>query len=491
MRVQGQPCQLCPPDTFRECQVSPGDIRAFLGQLVLYILQKCYRDNHSPVQRHKTFLGGCCEACDLGVCFLQRGPNSTWGLVLHGTSATHSSTTHANSQQLPPSSSYSRAKNTRGHNHRPLTVPLLVIGFTEDPFFEGSDILSEDDCITVPFSLVGVGDGHGCISLGGEGSLTLGEGSLLEAGGSKPPVIGQGSIYLSGSCMAMPRGRGILLNVRAPIFHDQNFPGNIMKTFELRGFLFGGQGSAPSSVGVAKGQGPISFSNCSVIPGSDLYPMFYTVGLMANGEGAITFPSFLVNIIRGKDPFISITKEAAQEDGGESPASGGHSSPPENGTTGPAACSEEGSVTFPFSFSDNAEDQDSSIEKEDSQGLATMRHDSAPERSADDLISISEGAITIPFSVFSIIRRKGPGYSASGSQCNGIVTHGHYKKRRLRSRFGKSRCGPRWEEDFHSRRSSRRSRAQASEDFWICVSLTICIFWLMCVYRLNLGTYQQ
>ncbi|XP_048200271.1 receptor-transporting protein 5 [Perognathus longimembris pacificus] len=476
MCVQGQPCQLCPPDTLRECQVSPGDVRAFLGQLVLYILQKCYMDNHSPEQHPETFLGGCCEACDLGVCFLQREPNSTWGPVLHNTRATHSSSTHAKGRQLLPSSSGCLARSTRGHNRRPLTVPLLVIGFTEDPFLEGSDIPSEDNCIVVPFSLVAVGDGHGF--------FTPVEGSLLVAGGSKTPVIGQGSICLSGSSEAMSRGRRILINVRAPIFHDQSFPGNVVKTFELRGFLFGAQGSASSSIGVAKGQGPISFSNCPLIPGSDSYPMFYTIGLMANGEGAIAFPSFLANTIRGKEPFISMATDAVQEDSGQSPA--GHNLPPESGTTGPAAHSNEGSVTFPFSFSDSAKDQDSSTEKEDSQRLATMGHDSAEENSADDHISISEGTITIPFSIFSIITRKGPGYSASGSQCNG-----HYKKRRLRSRFVKSSCGPHREEDFRSRRSSRRSQAQASEDFWICVSLTICIFWLMCVYRLNLGTYQQ
>ncbi|XP_069875058.1 receptor-transporting protein 5 [Dipodomys merriami] len=459
MRVQGQPCQLCPPDTRRECQVSPGDVRAFLGQLVLYILQKCYGDTQGPARRPEAFLGGCCEACDLGVCFLQRGP------------VPHSSSARAEGQRLLPSGS------PGGHGRGPLTIPLLVVGFSEDPSPEGSAVFNEDTCVvTVPFTLVGAGRGPGC-AVPGEGAL--------------PPVIGRGSIYLSGDSAAGPGGRGVLVNVRAPIFHDQSILGNMVKTFELRGFLFGSRGSVPSSVGVARGQGPISVSNGPAVPETAPSPGFYTIGLTASGEGALALPSTLADTLRGKAPVLSIAEDAAQEDGGRSPAAGGHRPPPESSPAGPAAHGEEALVTFPFSFSNDADDRDASTEKGDRRGPASAGQDSAPENSAHSLVSIREGAISVPFSVFSLRPGRGSGPSASAPRCDGAVTSGHYKRRPLRSRSGKSSCGPRREEDLHSRRSSRRSGAQASEDFWICVSLTICIFWLMCVYRLNLGTYQQ
>ncbi|XP_012889096.1 PREDICTED: receptor-transporting protein 5 [Dipodomys ordii] len=469
MCVQGQPCQLCPPDTLRECQVSPGDVRAFLGQLVLYILQKCYGDTPGPERRPEAFPGGCCEACDRGVCFLQRGP------------VPHSSSARAEGQRLLPSGSRHAAPGPGGHGRRPLTVPLLVVGFSEDPSSEESAVLNEDTCtVIVPFTLVGAGRGPGC--------AIPGEGAVPAAGGNRPPVIGRGSIYLSGSSAAGPGGRGVLVNVRAPIFHDQSFLGNMVKTFELRGFLFGGRDSVPSSVGVAKGQGPISVSNGPAVPETALSPGFYTIGLTASGEGALALPSTLADTLRGKAPVLSIAKDAVQEDGGRSPAAGGHRPPPESSPSGPGARSEEGLVTFPFSFS---ADKDSSTEKGDRRGPAAAGRDAALENSARSLLSIREGAISVPFSVFSLWPGRGSGPSASAPQCVGAVSSDHYKRRRLRSRSGKSSCGPRREEDFHSRRSSRRSGAQASEDFWICVSLIICIFWLMCVYRLNLGTYQQ
>uniref|UniRef100_A0A8C0WEV3 3CxxC-type domain-containing protein n=1 Tax=Castor canadensis TaxID=51338 RepID=A0A8C0WEV3_CASCN len=427
MRVWGQQCQLCPPGTLGDCQVSPSDIPVFLGKLVLYILCKCYEDSYGPELYPEAQPGDGCEACDLGVCFLQRAPNPAWGPVLQSTSAledrqaTHSSTTDTNSQQL-----------CAPHRCSPMTVPLLVIDFIEDPFSGSSDFLSEGDCIIVPFSLADVTD-------------ISGEGSLLAIGGSRPPMMGQGSIYLFGSSVAIPDGKGILVNVREPIFHDQGLLGSTVKTFELRGFLFGGQDSTPSPIGVAKGQGPITFRNCNVTPGNDLYPVSYTIGLRANGEGVIIFPLSLTNIIRGKGPF-------------------------------------EGSVTFPFTFTDTA-----NITTENGRDLVTASHSCPPETNSP--ISISKGTITIPFSVFRIIRHQGSSHMANGPQSNGFVTYGYYKKRRLRSRFGKSRCGSRREGDFHSSRASRRSRAEASEDFWICVSMTMCIFWLMCMYRLNLGGY--
>ncbi|EAW71302.1 hypothetical protein FLJ33590, isoform CRA_b [Homo sapiens] len=68
---------------------------------------------------------------------------------------------------------------------------------------------------------------------------------------------------------------------------------------------------------------------------------------------------------------------------------------------------------------------------------------------------------------------------------------GYYQKRQLRSRFHKARCGCRREEDERPGRACRRPHAEPYEDFWIWVSMTVCVFWLMCMCRLNPGIYPQ
>uniref|UniRef100_A0A8C5Z4Z0 3CxxC-type domain-containing protein n=1 Tax=Marmota marmota marmota TaxID=9994 RepID=A0A8C5Z4Z0_MARMA len=430
MRVWGQQCRLCPLDTLAECQVSPASVHIFLSKLVLFILWKCYGDSSGPGQCPEIGLGDCCEACDLGLCFLQPVPDPAQGPVVKSISARKGrhavkgcgSATEASGQQLFIHSS----------GPTPATVPLLVVDFSEDLSPESDGFLSGGEgTITISFSLVG---GHW-------------KGSLPTAGGHQPPIIGQGSICLSGSSVAGSEHKGTPVNLSAPIFHRRGLPGSIQRAFALRGFLFKGQGFVliPSSR---------AFSHGPVTPGRDPPLVSYIIGLMANGEGSITFPSSLASVIRGQDM---------------------------------------GSVTFPFIVTGDTSDEDPLInmveaeEEQQGQDLVTAGHTLLLESGAAGSVPISQGSLTIPFSVFGIIKHKGPSYMVSGLQSNGLVTYSYYQKRRLRSRPVKSRCGTHQEEDFCSHRCPRRQRTKPSEDFWICISLTICILWLLCMYRLNLG----
>ncbi|XP_015336571.1 receptor-transporting protein 5 isoform X3 [Marmota marmota marmota] len=462
MRVWGQQCRLCPLDTLAECQVSPASVHIFLSKLVLFILWKCYGDSSGPGQCPEIGLGDCCEACDLGLCFLQPVPDPAQGPVVKSISARKGrhavkgcgSATEASGQQLFIHSS----------GPTPATVPLLVVDFSEDLSPESDGFLSGGEgTITISFSLVG---GHW-------------KGSLPTAGGHQPPIIGQGSICLSGSSVAGSEHKGTPVNLSAPIFHRRGLPGSIQRAFALRGFLFKGQGFVliPSSR---------AFSHGPVTPGRDPPLVSYIIGLMANGEGSITFPSSLASVIRGQDMVTDFTQGKGQE-GRQSSVTHG-----ENHIEDPTV-SAEGSVTFPFIVTGDTSDEDPLInmveaeEEQQGQDLVTAGHTLLLESGAAGSVPISQGSLTIPFSVFGIIKHKGPSYMVSGLQSNGLVTYSYYQKRRLRSRPVKSRCGTHQEEDFCSHRCPRRQRTKPSEDFWICISLTICILWLLCMYRLNLG----
>ncbi|XP_029417533.1 receptor-transporting protein 5 [Nannospalax galili] len=152
-----------------------------------------------------------------------------------------------------------------------------------------------------------------------------------------------------------------------------------MKTFELRGFLFGGWDSFLSPIGVARGQGPISFNNVPITSGNNLSPVFYIIGLKANGEGTVIFPFSLTNIIR---------------------------------------------VLMSKTLTNFSKDK----EKESGQDTASVSHNVLLQINANCPICISEDTITIPSSGFSIIKCTGPSYMANSFQCNGFVTYG-YKRR--------------------------------------------------------------
>ncbi|XP_053453205.1 receptor-transporting protein 5 [Nycticebus coucang] len=545
MRVWGQPCRLCSP-SYGDCEVSPLNVHIFLSKLVLYILRRCYGDNLSPGQCPEICFGHCCEACDLGICFLQQSPDPAWGPVARSPNAVEGShlplaTLGSNSSvprgTAPPNLSSSHtAKCTRGHDSNLVTISLSVCEFIESPLSESHDFLSEDDSIvTVPFSLVDmnmvkepIADGcasPGCSSLG-------------------PQLFGKGSIHLSGRTTAKPKGKGILVNIRDPIFQGKGLLSDIKKTFELQGFLFKARGASSSPVGVAKGQGPISCS--SSLRGLWRAPLTgpYIVGLRPDGEGSLTFSLSFARAIGGKDAFAHLTEGKKKKGSHQGLVACGNSTLSEVDADSPTS-HEEDLVTFPFTFTEDEDtfadaaevnmkeggyqglfttglepcsktnvggltfgslatssspgaikgresssDSDEDREKKDG-GQGTASEEPCPQASVDGSICISEGSITVPFSIFDIIIRKGPSCSANESQSNGFVTYGYYKKRLPRSRFGKSKCGCRQEEDFCSGRTCLRPQAEPYEDLWIWVSVSVCIFWLMCMCRLEAGIFPQ
>ncbi|XP_069320861.1 receptor-transporting protein 5-like [Eulemur rufifrons] len=128
-------------------------------------------------------------------------------------------------------------------------------------------------------------------------------------------------------------------------------------------------------------------------------------------------------------------------------------------------------------------------EKEDgSQG--PVGHESRPPASAHGPVRVSEGSITIPFSVLDVIR-EGPGHMAHGPQNHGLLTYSYYGKGRLRSGLGKASRGSRREADLRSGRACRRPRAEPYEDVWIWVSTTLCVLWLLCMCRLNPSIFSR
>ncbi|KAL2775385.1 receptor-transporting protein 5 [Daubentonia madagascariensis] len=551
MRIWGQQCQLCPPPR-GDCYVSPLNVHIFLSKLVLYILRKCYGDSLGPGQCPEICFGDHCEACDLGVCFLQKAPDPAWGPVSRSPD-TAEGRHAANGGRLPvttsgSSSSVSRGtlsptlssgptvECARGHDPNLFTISLSVCEFIESPLSESHDFLNQGDSIvTVPFSLVDVD------------CAFPGDGSLPAAGSQGPRILGKGSISLSGSSTAMLEGKGITVNIRDPIFQGKGLLSDVKKTFQLQGFLFKAQGATSSPVGVAKGQGPISCSSGLGVLQRGLPTGPYIVGLGPDGEGSLTFPLSFARAIGGKDAFIRPIGGEGKEGGCQGPAASGNNTLWETNADSPTAFKED-SVTFPFTFT---EDKDASADVAEGngkegghQGPVTIGHDSCPETnagglasegkgslasssfpgdikgrdsvtditegrekggghqgaagqdpcpqaSADGPVCISEGSITVPFSVFSSVIRKGPRHNANGSHSNGFVTYGCYKKRRLRSRLGKSSRGSHKEEAFRSGRAYRRPRVEPYGDVWIWVSMTVCIFWLMCMCRLNPGIFPQ
>ncbi|XP_012517383.1 PREDICTED: receptor-transporting protein 5 [Propithecus coquereli] len=541
MRVWGQRCRLCPPPC-SDCHVSPLNVHIFVSRLVLHILQKCYGDGLSPDQCPEMCFGDRCEACDLGVCFLQKAPDPAWGPVARSPVAAEGRHA-ANDSRFPvaalgSSGSVSRGTPLLAPSSGPMaectgglvTISLSVCEFVESPLSDSLDFLSKGyGIVTVPFSLVDMDmdEGpvaHSCASPGGSSLPTTGSGG--------PGVLGKGSICLSGSSTAAPEGKGIAVDVRDPIFQARGLLSEVKTTFQLGGFLFKGGGASSGPVGVARGQGPVSCSHGLGVLWTGPPTGSYIVGLGPDGEGSLTFPLSFARAIGDKDTYTCCTEGEGQEGGRQGPASGGNTTPLETDVDGPTA-SEEHSVTFPFAFTEDAGAFTGVAQGNGKEGghqsLVAASHDPCPETNAGGLTSedkgslasssfpddikgrdsftdvtkgrekedgsqgpvcISEGSITIPFSVLDIIR-KGPGHIAHSPQNNGLVTYGYYRKRWLRSRLGKSSRGSRREADLCSGRACRRPRAEPYEDVWIWVSMTVCIFWLLCMCRLNPGIFPE
>uniref|UniRef100_G1TWZ9 3CxxC-type domain-containing protein n=1 Tax=Oryctolagus cuniculus TaxID=9986 RepID=G1TWZ9_RABIT len=270
--------------------------------------------------------------------------------------------------------------------------------------------------------------------------------SLVDGGrpaaGERPAALGRGTLRLFGPGGAAPEGGGIPVDVGDPVFHAEGLClGDVEPTFELRGFVFGGHGGAPRPVGVAKGQGPLSLSAGLAAAGAPLPAVSYVVGLSADGEGAVTFPLSALGVLGTAPP-------------GE-------------------ACY----VTFPFSFAAGAG-------KEDGGAPTTLGSE------ARSPVAVSSGSIAIPVSALEVVQRQGPEHAAGGPHSGGLAAYS-YCRRRHRARPGQPGCGPHAEDEPHACSVHRRPRAEPSEDFWIWVSMTVCIFWLMCMCRLNFSIFQQ
>ncbi|XP_049744834.1 receptor-transporting protein 5 [Elephas maximus indicus] len=628
MRVWGQQCRLCPLGTPGNCQVSPLSVRPFLNKLALHVLRKCYGESPGPDQWPGLYYKAPgdaprpCEACILGVCFLQKGP----GLApdpdaIRGTYIMYSSvgltiTVSGGEGKVPRSTqlltlgSWPTVRRPRGSepcavNRGCFTIPLSVSDFIKNPLTDSSHFFSKGEgIITIPFSLADDSKDKGPIAHSSSCVPTK-DGSLPATGTGGPVTIGKGSLCLSSNSMAIPKGKGIPVNIKDPIFHGKGLLiSNIeSKGFELKGFIFKGKGSISDPIDVAKVQGLVYNSDGATAAGKTPVPVSYIIGLMANGEGSITFPLSFTNIIKGKDsftnitegkgkegcsngsaitdgdtlletnasgsttndegaitfPFIftdgikgkdshtAITKGKGKEDGSNGPASTGDD-PPET-KAGASITNNEGAIASPTdnfkgkdsstdttknegeenggnssltmghnplsefnasglitneegastSSTDNVQDKDSPTDstegKEKENGgndPATPGHGFLLKTNAAGSVTFSEGSITIPFSVFNIIKRKGPSASANGPQNDGFLPHGYSKKKkRLRFRFGKSSCGPRRDEDFGSSSPCHGPRAEPHDDVWIWVAMTVCVLWLMCVCRLSPGLFQQ
>ncbi|XP_007941408.1 receptor-transporting protein 5 [Orycteropus afer afer] len=596
MRVWGPRCKLCPPGASGDCQVSAPSTYPFLSKLALHVLRRCYGENPGPDQCPGFYCKApsdslrSCEACSLGVCFLQKVPGFTpapraiWGScsTYSGMGLTISASSGEGSvlrrTQLLAFDSRPMVKRSRGSDlynmHQGgFTVPLSVSGFIRNPLTESSHFFSRGEgVITIPFSFADGSKDEGPVA-NGSSCVPTEDGSVPATDTRAPVTIGKGSLFLSANSMAMPEGKGIPVNIKAPIFHGKGLLTSSMENngYELKGFIFQGKGSLSDPVNVAKVQGLVSNSDGATTNGESSVLVSYIVGLMANGEGSITFPLSFINIIEGKDSFpdtegaitfpfifangaknqdscIDITKDKGKENGGNGPATpgddplpetnaGGHITSDEraitssddikdnnsstdttkdkgkdnvsNGllTTSHDPCPESSACgpitseeTVTYFSTDDVQDKNSSAdtmegkEKEDGgNALATTGHDSLLKTSTEGPITFSEGSITIPFSVFNIIRHKGlsSSSSASGLQSNGILPCGYSKKKRLRSRFSKSSCGSRRDEDFCLANPRHGSHGEPYEDVWIWVSMTICVLWLMCMYKLSPSIFQQ
>lgn len=185
--------------------------------------------------------------------------------------------------------------------------------------------------------------------------------------------------------------------------------------------------------------------------------MTYIIGLRHNGQGSVTFPSSLTNVVlEGEDPFDLIY----------------------------------GSLTFPFIFATKGKGGASSAgvtegkgKGDGGSGPATTGREPLPGTNASGPVPISEGSVTIPFSVLSIIQSKGSSSDDSGPESNGLATPGFSKKQRQPGpRAGKSGPGCYWEEDFCW---AVGFRFDPYEEVWIWVSMTVHILWIMYLYKFS------
>ncbi|XP_037705963.1 receptor-transporting protein 5 [Choloepus didactylus] len=542
MCVWGQPCRACPPGTPQDWQVSPSSVRIFLSELAVHVLQECHGESLGPSHGPEV---GCMVSSGLfqkardptsGPMAKSAGPIRGRCTLYSGVSCAEGTGSGSHTQQrLTPSSCGPLVKSSRskGLGQACITIPFSVSDFIKNPLTESSYFFSKDEgVVTIRFSLVDAKKDK-CGTAEGRGSISLGDGSLSAAGTGGPCVIAKGRIRLSRSAMAMPEGKGAPIYIKEPIFHGKGLLFNDVR----------GKGSVSNSIDPAKGQRLLCRSCGHGTPARSPLPASYIIFLLANGEGSITFPSSLTDIIKGKDPFAHFTEGRGKEGVSNGFATTGYQPLPRADPGGPIA-NEEGSITFPFVFTEDVQDKDAFMETTRGKGKATTGPAALPETraggpnasdegpivssistedvkdedaftdspegkggedggygpvgtgwdpvletSAGGSIAVSKGSITIPFSVFSFIKHEGPGYRTSGPKGSGPDAHGCHKKRRLRSRFGKSSSGSQRDGGVCRAGTCCGPCAERDEDFWIWVSLTICALWLLCMCKLSPGLF--
>uniref|UniRef100_A0A8C6DFX1 3CxxC-type domain-containing protein n=1 Tax=Moschus moschiferus TaxID=68415 RepID=A0A8C6DFX1_MOSMO len=449
MRVWGQRCQLCPPGG-AECRVSLLNVRLFLGKLVRFISHKCYAEGPNSDQGPEVCFGERCEACDLGVCFFQQPPDPAWGSEGRSASSIKGRfTLYSSSDEAAPATG--RQLRTLGRGllvDRPrgctpdaIAVPLYVADFIRSPIAKGRDFCAQDEeVITIPFSL-----GRRARGLAGEPA-------------GRQHVIGRGSLYLPASSKATSKGRHFPVIIKAPVFHGKGLLLNGAKA--TTGFIYKGLGcvSEPEEHGdedEAEAEdidwGALSSSTRLVPVGGSPRPMIYIVGLMDNGEGSVTFPSSLTDVLlEDADPFALAY----------------------------------GSLTFPFMFAYEGRAVASSAGGPEGKGRVAgsgshpaVGCERLPGTDAGSWVPLGEGSVTVPFSVFSIIRSKSSGCKARGPQGDGPVPRGSSKKRKEPGpRAATFRPLPPGDEGFCW---AEGFCFDPYEEVWIWVSLAVCVLWIM------------
>ncbi|XP_020768869.2 receptor-transporting protein 5 isoform X1 [Odocoileus virginianus] len=449
MRVWGQRCRWCPPGG-AECRVSLLNVRLFLGKLVRFIAQKCYAEGPGSDQGPEICFGERCEACDLGVCFFQQPPDPAWGPEGRSTGSIKGRfTLYSSGDEAAPAAG--RQLRTLGRGllvDRPggctpnaIAVPLYAADFIRSPIAEGRDFCGQaEEVITIPFSL-----GRRAWGLAGEPAGVR-------------HIIGRGSLYLPASSKATSKGRRFPVNIKAPVFHGKGLLLSGAKA--TTGFIYKGLGCVSEPDEGEDGYedededtdwGARSSSTRLVPVGASPRPMTYIVGLMDNGEGSVTFPSSLTDVLlEDADPFDLV----------------------------------HGSLTFPFMFAYEGRAVASSASGPEGRGqVAGGCSPPAAGRErllgtdAGSWVPLGEGSITVPFSVFSVIQSKSSGSKARGPQGDGLVPWGSSKKPKQpgpwAARFRLPPLGDEgfcWAEGFCF---------DPYEEVWIWVSLAVCVLWIM------------
>ncbi|XP_002686673.3 receptor-transporting protein 5 [Bos taurus] len=449
MRVWGQRCRLCPPGG-AECRVSLLSVRLFLGKLVRFIERKCYAEGPGSDQGPEVCFGERCEACDLGVCFFQQPPDPAWGPEgrssgsIKGRFTLYSSgdeAAPATSRQLRTLGRGLLVDRPRGCTPDAIAVPLYAADFIRSPIAEGRDFCGQaEEVVTIPFSL-----GHRAQGLAGESA-------------GRQHIIGRGSLYLPANSKATSKGRRFPVNIKAPVFHGKGLLLSGAKA--TTGFIYQGLGcvSEPDEDG-DEGEGEdegadwgAPSSSTRLVPvGGSPRPMTYIVGLMDNGEGSVTFPSSLTDVLlEDADAFDLVY----------------------------------GSLTFPFMFAYEGRVAASSASGPQGKGQVAggggppaEGRERLPGTDVGGWVPLGEGSVTVPFSVFSIIQSKSSGRKARGPQGDGLAPQGSSKKRKQpgprASRFRPSPPGDEgfcWAEGFCF---------DPYEEVWIWVSLAVCVLWIM------------